>query len=99
MWGVWLRLNGTEGAQACLPPVVSEGGGPHLGAQQASWVRVGGADALRSSPPSLVPEVLSHLPLLISLASLLCPQDPLSLEGALEDGGPAWELSRLPVPE
>ena len=33
---VGLRLNGTEGAQACLLPLVSEGGGPHLGAQHAS---------------------------------------------------------------
>ena len=29
---VGLRLNRTEGAQACLPPLVSEGGGPQLGA-------------------------------------------------------------------
>ena len=35
--GVGLSLNRTEGAQACPPPLVSEGGGPHLGAQQASW--------------------------------------------------------------
>ena len=35
-WGLRLRLNRTEGDQVCLPPLVSEGGGPHLGAQQAS---------------------------------------------------------------
>ena len=33
--GVCLGLNRTEEDQACLPPLVSEGGGPHLGTQQA----------------------------------------------------------------
>ena len=70
-----LRLNGTEGAQACPPPLVSEGRGPHLGAQQASWARVGRANALLSSPAPLVLKGPSSLPLLISPASFLCPQD------------------------
>ena len=74
-----LRLNGTEGAQACPPPLVSEGKGPHLGAQQASWAQVGGAIALCFS--LLLPEGPSTLPLLISLASLLCPKDPCGLVG------------------
>ena len=39
----------------------------------------------------------SHLPLLIFPASLLCPQDPHGLRGALEVGELAWELSRLPA--
>ena len=82
-----------------MPPMVSEGGRPHLGAQQASWVLVGGANTICSSPALLVLQVPSHLPLLISLVSLLCPHDPLGLEGALEGGGPAWEPSRLPKPE
>ena len=52
------------------PTLVSEGGGPHLGAQQASWARVGGANALHSSPAPPVPQGPSHLPLLFS------PQPP-----------------------
>ena len=48
------------------PTLVSEGGGPHLGAQQASWARVGGANALHSSPAPPVPQGPSHLPLLFS---------------------------------
>ena len=40
--------------------------GPHLGAQQASWARVGGANALLSSPAPPVWEGLSCLPLLFS---------------------------------
>ena len=37
----------------CPQPLVSEGRGPHLGAQQASWAQVGWANALLSStaPP------------------------------------------------
>ena len=46
---------------------------PHLGAQQASWAQVGGADTLRSSPAPAAP---SQLPLLILLASLRRPQGP-----------------------
>ena len=34
----------------CPPPLASEGRGPHLGAQQAPQARVGGANALLSSP-------------------------------------------------
>ena len=60
-----------------------------------------------SSPLLLLPsgvwEGPSRLPLLTCQASLLCPQDQCSWgwgqQGALEGGGPAWELSRLPVPE
>ena len=76
------------------PTLVSEGGGPHLGAQQASCARVGQANALLSKG-------LSCLPLLISAASLLCPQDQCSRrEGvALEGRGLAWELSKLPGPK
>ena len=68
--GVGLRLNGTEGTQACPLPLVSEGRGPHLGAQQASWAQVGGANALLSSTAPPVLEGPSHLPLLFS------PQPP-----------------------
>ena len=39
-----------------------------------------------SAPLLLLPEGPSHLPLLISPASLLCLQDPCSLDGALEGG-------------
>ena len=41
----------------------------------------------------------SCLPLLISPASLLCPQGRCSLERALEGRGLAWELSSLPGPQ
>ena len=73
--GVRLRLKGTEGAQACLPPLVSEGGRPHLGAQQASWARVGRSDTLHSSP---APQSWRVPPTCLSAftpASFLCPQD------------------------
>ena len=83
----------------CLLPLVSECGVPHLGAQQAPQAPVGGANALSSSLVLLGQEGPSRLPLLIFPASLLCPQDPHGLEGALEGGGSAWELSRLPGPE
>ena len=60
---------------------------------------MGGANALLSSPAPLVWEGPSHLPLLISLASLLCPQGPTQPGGDLEGRGSTWELSRLPGPE
>ena len=98
--GVGLRYNRTEGAQACPSPLVSENGGPHLGAQQASWAQVGMADALLSSPAPPVWEGPSRLPLLFSPRLLsYAPKDPQDLEGALEGRGLAWELSRLPGPE
>ena len=67
--GSGAQAQGTEEAQAFPAPLVSEVRGPHLGAQQASWARVGGADALLSSPAPPVWEGPSRLPLLISLAS------------------------------
>ena len=56
---------------------------------------MGGEKALLSSPAPPVWEAPSHLPLPISLVSLLCPQDPHGLDGALECRALAWELSRL----
>ena len=53
----------------------------------------------RGKCPLLLLEGPSRLPLLISLASLLCPQDPHGLEGALDCRELAWELSRLPMPQ
>ena len=50
---------------------------------------VGGANALHSSPAPLIPESPFHLPLLISSASLLCPQDQRGQEGASEGIGPS----------
>ena len=158
--GLGLRLKEQKGPRRAPPPLVSEGMGLHLGAQQASWARVGGANALISCPapplwglggafPPASPDLLglppmsprpmqlaggdlegrgpawelsrfpvpkwvgqtpstplllllqgpSRLPLLISPASLLCPQDPRGLEGALDCRGLAWELSRLPGPQ
>ena len=52
-----------------------------------------------SAPFPLLLDGPSHLSLLISLASLLCPQDSCGLDGALDGGEVAWELSRLPRPE
>ena len=66
-------------------PLVSEGGGTHQGAQQASWAQVASPD-------------LPGLPLLISPASLLCPKGPTWLGGGFGVGVLAWELSRLPGP-
>ena len=63
--GVGLRLNRKEEAQVCLLPLVSEGRGPHLGAQQASWARVGGANALlscSSRPGGPLPPASPDLP-------------------------------------
>ena len=59
------------------------------------------AGQMPSSPLLLLPEGPSHLPLLISPASLLYPQDQCGQGGgvALEGRGPAWELSRLTVLE
>ena len=94
------------GRGLCLGPTglekaISEGAGPHLGAQQASWARVGRANALCSSPARLwlIPDGSFCLPLLFSPASLLCPQGPTWPGGVLEDKGSAWELSRLPGPK
>ena len=67
---------------------------------------MGRANALLSSHLLLwsdVREGPSRLPLLISWASLLCPQDQcgcMGVEGrALEGRGLAWELSRFPCPQ
>ena len=92
--GGGLRLNITEGAQVLLLPLVSEGGGPHLGAQQDSQAPVGGANALCSSGPGG--------PLLPAPA---LPQPPPMPPGPMwwvwgrlpwRAGYPAWELSRFP---
>ena len=49
-WGLGSRNRRGPG----VPPTpASEGRGPHLGAQQAPWARVGRAMALRSSPALL----------------------------------------------
>ena len=62
LWGVGLRLKEQKGPRRASAPPVSEGGGPHLGAQQASQAGVGGANALH--PPVL--EGPSRLSLLFS---------------------------------
>ena len=76
----------------CPLPLVSVGRGPQLGAQQASGARVGQANPLLSSPAPPVPDGPSSLPLLISLASLLCPQDQCGWGGR---GGP-WRAGDWP---
>ena len=45
-WGLDSRKSRGPGVS---PPLVSEGRGPHLGAQKASWARVGRANALSCS--------------------------------------------------
>ena len=74
-WGVGLRLYRTGGAQECILPLVSESRGPHLGAQQASWAQVGGANALCSLPTPLVLEGPSCQPLLFSPRHSSMPPD------------------------
>ena len=74
MTGGWGLGSTEQKGPRCAPypwsqPLVSEGRGPHLGSQQASWAQVGEANTLLSSPAPLVPEGPSHLPLLISPAS------------------------------
>ena len=64
-WGhgrVGLRLKKQKGHRRALPAPVSEARGPHLGVQQASWARVGGANALLSSTAPLVWGPGGHLP-------------------------------------
>ena len=53
------------------------GQGTSPGSQQTSWARVGRANTLLSSPAPPVWEGPFCLPLLISPASLLCPQEPM----------------------
>ena len=67
LWGVGLRLKEHKGPRRVPHPPSQRAGEPHLGAQQASWARVGGANALCSSPTP--PKCPSHLPLLIFLTS------------------------------
>ena len=108
VWGV--------GAQAQLNrrgpgmPLVSEVGGPCMGAQQASWARVGRANALCYSPTPLVLEGPSHLPVVFSAVLPLMPPGPHGLEASSEGVGPglragqtsqadwAWEnVATLPL--
>ena len=93
--GGWAWAQGTDGAQVCPPPLVSEGRGPHLGAQQASSARVGGAITLGSSPapPRGPPPASPDLP---SLSPM--PPRPTRPGWGFGGGVPAWELSRLPDP-
>ena len=79
--------------------LVSEGRGPHLGAQQASWAQVGRTHAFLSSPALPIWEGPSRLPLQFSpQPPSYAPKDPGDLDGALEVGVPAWELSSLLCP-
>ena len=72
------------------------GQGTSLGDQQAPCAQVGGAITLRSSPAPpgwLLPPASPDLPGLPPM-----PPGPCGLDGALEGGVLAWELSRLPSP-
>ena len=68
--------------------------GASLGAHQAPWPEWVGQSS--STSLQLLPEDPFHLPLLISLASLLCSQDPGGLERALE--GRFWPVSSAGSP-
>ena len=82
-----LRLKEQKGPRRAPNPWSQRAGEPHLGAQQASWARVGEANALLSSPAPLVWEGPRRLPLLISPASLLCPQGPAQPGGGFGGQG------------
>ena len=70
-------------------PLVSEGKGPGLGAQQAFWARLCRANSLRASPapPGSWRAPLPCLSCSPS-ASLLCPQDQRGPEGTSEGIAP-----------
>ena len=84
LWGMGLRLKEQKGPRRA----------PHPWSQRAgdlTWEpsRLPGLEwegLTPSSPLLLFPDGSSHLSFLISPASLLCPQDPCGLEGALERG-------------
>ena len=86
--GGWGQCSGPTGLEKALGPcpsaLVSEGRGPHLGAQQAPRARVGGTITLCSPTPPGGP-LLPASPDLPS-ATFLCPQHPRDLEGAWRAG-------------
>ena len=106
VWGLGGPLPPASPDLPSLPPMPPRthtawrgfgGQGTGLEAQQApipEWV-----GQSPSAPHPLLLDGPSHLFLMTSPASLLCPQDPCGLEGALDCRGPAWELSRLPGPQ
>ena len=86
----------------CPPPLVSEGRGPHLGAQQASWARVGGANTFISSPAPPVCSLGGPLPPAPPILPGLSPKPPGPMQGqrkALGGQGTSLGLSRLPMSE
>ena len=93
-WGLGSRNRRGPGMP---PPLVLEGRGPHLGAPQASWARIGGQTP--SSPLLLLPsgvwEGPSRLPLLISPASLLCQLPWWSLLNSQADALPSKHPTRV----
>ena len=99
-WGLggWGLGSGNRQGPGVPPTPGLRGRGPHLGAQQASWARVGGAVALLSSPAPLVWEGPSRLPLLISPASLLCLQDQCGCGGAWRMGDQPGSSGGSPCP-
>ena len=96
-YGGWSLGSKNRRGPGVPPPLVSVGGGPHLGPQQASWARVGGAKDLLSSlflhPRGPLPPASPVLP----SASSLCFQDQCIWGG--EGSWRAGELSRHPGPE
>ena len=95
--GGGLRLKEQKGPR-CVPYPLSQRAGD-LTWEPSRLPGLEWAGQMPSSPLLLLLKGPFCLPLLISLASLLCLQDPRGLEGALVGRGSAWELSRLPVPE
>ena len=95
-WG--LSSKNRRGPGVPLTPGLS-GRGPHLGAQQASWARVGGANALFSSPAPPVWEGPSHLPLLISPRLPPMPPGPMRPRCGFGWGGTSLGAQQTPWPE
>ena len=83
-----------------MPPIPGlRGQGTHLGAQQASWARVGGANTFVSSPAPPVLEDPSRVPLLFSPGLLPMPPGPMRPAGGFGGQGTSLGTQQSPRPE
>ena len=97
LWGVGLRLKEQKGPWCSPHPWSQRAGDLTWAPSRLPGLKWAGQSS--SAPLPLLLDGPSCLPLMISLASLLCPPGPTQSGGALEGRGSAWELSRLPEPE